>query len=81
MLRVIIDFQAAHRRAYLAVTQIQVSLFHVIKLPVAPLGGEQHGQRAVLIWLDGRNRVHDNTEFDRHVAMFNIMLVEYGGTN
>jgi len=60
------DLQRAHLRAGLAGTQIKVALLHVEQLPATGLGGQQHGQRAVLLVGDGRDRVHDNAEANAH---------------
>ena len=59
-------FQGAHPRAGLAVALIEVLDLHVEQLPAALLGGEQHGQRAVLLVGDLGDRVHDNSEANAH---------------
>ncbi|MNZ89380.1 hypothetical protein D3C78_1083020 [compost metagenome] len=56
----------AHPRAGLAFGLVQVALFHVEQAPATGLGGQQHGQRAVLLVGDGRDGVHDNAEANAH---------------
>ncbi len=48
----------------LPVAQKQVALFHVADRPAARLRLEQHGERAVLVSLDGTDGVHHHAEFD-----------------
>ena len=48
--------------AGLAGALIEVLLFHVEQLPAAGLGGQQHGQRAVLLEADAGDGVHHDAQ-------------------
>ncbi|MNN11436.1 hypothetical protein D3C81_1243940 [compost metagenome] len=66
MLGIMDDLQRARAGPHLAVAQVEVLLFHVEQRPAAGLGGEQHGQRAVLLEGYAGDGVHDDAQANAH---------------
>ena len=58
----VMDPQAAGMTERLAVADAQVILFKVEQFHAACLGGQQHGERAVLGRLDAADGIHDDPE-------------------
>ncbi|MOA07543.1 hypothetical protein D3C78_1272480 [compost metagenome] len=60
------DLQRTPAGADLAVAQVEVVLLHVVQRPAAGLGGQQHGQRAVLLEGNATDGVHDDAQANAH---------------
>ncbi|MNE54047.1 hypothetical protein D3C80_1488050 [compost metagenome] len=66
VLRVIEYVERAQAGTCLALGLVKVLLLHIEERPAARLGGQQHGQRAVLLEGDLGDGVHDNAEANAH---------------